>query len=128
MAAVKLDENVPDSVAAILRNGGHDVALARDQNLAGSDDQHLLSVASGEGRTLVSLDRGFSSILQHPPRGTAGIVVIRLHAQTLLQIRAAATALGKLLNESSASGQLWILDEGRLRIWPRGGPPGLAGV
>jgi predicted nuclease of predicted toxin-antitoxin system len=120
VAAVKLDENLPDSVAGILRNAGHDVALARDQNLAGSDDPHLLAVASAEGRILVSLDRGFANVLQHPPRGKSGIVVIRLHSQTLIQIRSAATALGKLLNESSAQGKLWILDQHRLRIWPRG--------
>jgi hypothetical protein len=32
---VKLDENVPDSVAGILRQAGDDVALARDQDLVG---------------------------------------------------------------------------------------------
>ena len=38
MPAVKLDENVPDSVGTILRAAGHDVALARDQQLTGVAD------------------------------------------------------------------------------------------
>jgi hypothetical protein len=60
--AVKLDENVPDSVGAILRDAGHDVALARDQQLAGAADDHILAVATGEARVLVTLDRDFTNI------------------------------------------------------------------
>ena len=120
MAAVKLDENVPDSVAGLLRAAGHDVALARDQHLSGAVDERLLDVASGEGRTLVTLDRDFTNILRHPPAATAGIVVIRLHDQTLPRIRQAAISLAIRLAEESAKGRLWVLDESRLRIWPRG--------
>jgi hypothetical protein len=41
--AVKLDENVPDSVGTILREAHHDVAVARDEQLAGVPDGHLLA-------------------------------------------------------------------------------------
>jgi predicted nuclease of predicted toxin-antitoxin system len=120
VAAVKLDENVPDSVGAILRQAGHDVALARDEQLAGVPDGRLLAAASAEGRVLVSLDRDFTNILQHPPEGTAGIVVIRLQKQTLPFMRRAAMTLGNWLSRESARGRLLVLDESRLRIWPRG--------
>jgi predicted nuclease of predicted toxin-antitoxin system len=119
VAAVKLDENVPDSVGEILSQGGHDVALARDQQLVGVDDNRVLVVATSEDRALISLDRGFTNILRHPPNDTAGIVVIRLHEQTLLLIRQAATKLADLLSRESPRGRLWVLDEARLRIWPR---------
>ena len=120
MAALKLDENVPDSVGAILRQGGHDVALARDEQLAGAPDGRLLAAASAEGRVLVSLDRDFTNILQHPPETAAGIVVIRVHEQTLPSIRRAAMTLSHLLSRESAVGRLLVLDESRVRIWPRG--------
>lgn len=119
MATVKLDENVPDSVGAILAQGGHDVALARDEELAGVEDDRLPTVASEEGRTLISLDRDFTNILRHSPVPTAGIVVIRLKDQTLPRIRQAATTLRDLLHQHAGRGQLWILDESRLRVWPR---------
>lgn len=122
MAAVKLDENVPDLVGTILRDGGHDVALARDENLVGVEDERLLAVANDEGRAVISLDRGFANILRHPPEATAGIVVIRLHTQTLSLIRQAAGTLRQLLSQESVRGRLWVLDKARLRIWPRGGP------
>ena len=75
MPSIKLDENVPDSVATILREAGHDVAFARDEQLDGVPDQRVLAAASAEGRVLVSFDRGFANVVQHPPEGTAGIVV-----------------------------------------------------
>jgi predicted nuclease of predicted toxin-antitoxin system len=104
--AVKLDENVPDSVAGILRDAGHEVALARDEQLAGAADDHILAVASREGRVLVSLDRDFTNILRHPPRSTAGIVVFRLQSQTLPLIRRLAVALAIHLNKESPARHL----------------------
>jgi predicted nuclease of predicted toxin-antitoxin system len=120
VAVVKLDENVPDSVAGILRAGGHDVALARDQELAGVNDDKVLAVAASEHRTLVTLDKDFTNILRHPPAAAAGIVVIRLQNQTLPRIRRVASMLADRLSQESAKGRLWVLDESRLRIWPRG--------
>jgi len=122
MAAVKLDENVPDLVGTILRDGGHDVAFARDEHLVGVPDEHLLAAAQEEARAIISLDRGFANILRHPPEATAGIVVVRLHTQTLPLIRQAAERLRKLLADESVRGRLWVLDEARLRIWPRDSP------
>jgi predicted nuclease of predicted toxin-antitoxin system len=119
VATIKLDENVPDSVADILRQEQHDVSLARDEQLAGVVDEDLLEVASSESRVLVTLDRDFSNTLRHPPEGTAGIVVIRLGEQTVPRIRECAVRLAKFLTSEPVQGRLWIIDEARLRIWPR---------
>ena len=119
MPTVKLDENVPDSVGTILREAGHDVAFARDEHLAGVPDDQVLTTATGEGRVLVSFDRGFTNVIQHPPGATAGIVV-RLREQTLRRVRQVAVTLAGLLTTEPIQGRLWVLDESRLRIWPRG--------
>jgi len=116
---VKLDENVPDSVGTIFREAGHDVAFARDEQLAGVPDDQLLATAAGEGRALVSFDRGFTNVIQHPPGATAGIVVVRLREQTLPRVRQVAATLAGLLATERIQGRLWVLDESRLRIWPR---------
>jgi predicted nuclease of predicted toxin-antitoxin system len=120
VSAVKLDENVPDSVGTILREAGHDVAFARDEQFAGVPDDRLLTAATGEGRVLVSFDRGFANVIQHPPAATAGIVVIRLGEQTLPRVRQVAAILAGLLTTERIAGRLWVLTESRLRIWPRG--------
>jgi predicted nuclease of predicted toxin-antitoxin system len=119
VAAIKLDENVPDSAGVILRESGHDVALARDEQLAGVVYDRVLSVASAEGRVLVTLDQDFTNILRHPPEQTAGIVVIRLHSQTLQAVRQIAATLGDLLAREPTRGRLWVVDESRVRLWPR---------
>ena len=98
---------------------GH-VAFARDERLAGAPDNRLLAAAAGEGRALVSFDRGFTNVIQHPPDATAGIVVIRLHEQTLPRVRQVAVTLASLLTTERIQGRLCVLDESRLRIWPRG--------
>ena len=118
MASVKLDENMPDAAAEILRSAGHDVALARDDGLAGQDDDRLGGVAASEGRVLVTLDLDFADIRRHPPAATPGLVVLRLHRQTLGLMRRAAIALGDLLTSEPVAGKLWVVDEARVRVWP----------
>lgn len=120
MPAVKLDENVPDLLGRILQEAGHDVAFAREQQLSGAPDDHLLRAAVTEGRVLLTFDRGFANVIQHPPGATAGVVVIRLREQTLPSIRRLAVTLAGLLTTEHVVGRLWVLSESRLRIWPRG--------
>lgn len=123
MASIKLDENVADVVASVLREAGHDVALARDERLAGADDERILQHALAERRALVTFDLHFSDIRRHPPAGTAGIVVLRLHDQTLKPVRRTASVLARPLLAEPLEGRLWILDEERLRIWPASNSP-----
>lgn len=120
MAAVKLDENLPEAAAAVLRTAGHDVALARDQKLAGALDDRLLAVASAEGRALVTLDLGIGNVRRHPPAGTAGIIVLRLKDHAVPSIKTVMAQLARLLDQEPTSGRLWVLTESRLRIWPGG--------
>ena len=118
MASLKLDENLPDSFAVVLRDGGHDVAFARNEGLAGADDVRLLQAAASEGRALVTLDKDFTNILRHPPAATAGVIVLRLRDQTLPAIQRSARALTQQLYRNTLHGRLWVFDESRLRIWP----------
>jgi predicted nuclease of predicted toxin-antitoxin system len=118
VALLKLDENLPDLAGDVLRDAGHDVALARDEGLAGAADDELLAVAVSEGRALVTMDLDFSDVRRHPPADASGIVVLRLHDQTLPGVQRAAGHLAGLLSREPLQGHLWILDESRLRIWP----------
>jgi predicted nuclease of predicted toxin-antitoxin system len=116
--ALKLDENVPDVVLEILRVAGHDVALARDEQLAGVTDDTLLEAAMTEARALVTFDLDFSDIRRYDPSGTPGVIVLRLRNQSLPPVRRVAAALATLLSSEPLAGRLWIVTEDRLRIWP----------
>jgi predicted nuclease of predicted toxin-antitoxin system len=75
---VKLDENLGRRGQRVLGEGGCDVSTVVDQRLCGASDERIIEACRAEGRVLVTLDRGFASILRFPPAQFAGIVVLRL--------------------------------------------------
>jgi len=75
---IKLDENLPATVAITLRALGYDVHTIHDENLVGCDDPTLWAAAQRERRFLITQDLDFSDIRQFAPGTHAGIMVIRL--------------------------------------------------
>jgi predicted nuclease of predicted toxin-antitoxin system len=112
----KLDENLPEAARELWRTAGHDAATAREEGLAGADDGKLLTAATGENRVLVTLDQDFANVRRYDPADTAGVIVLRLHNQTLPIIRRAIVRLADLLSREPVAGRLWILDESRLSV------------
>ena len=53
-----LDENIPRSVASVLRATGHDVVAVVESSLRGFKDPTLLRVCNDEGRIFITLDVG----------------------------------------------------------------------
>jgi len=73
----KVDENLPVEVADLLRKAGHDAATVVEQGRGGAVDPDLASLIRAEGRTLVTLDVGFSNIRAFRPSDYPGLVVLR---------------------------------------------------
>ena len=61
---IKLDENLPDDLAELLRAADLDVSTVAEEGLAGYEDPPVLQAATAEGRILMSFDRGFADIRQ----------------------------------------------------------------
>ena len=110
----KLDENLPNEMAELFAEAGHDAATVLGQRMSGTEDSDLAAICLGEGRTLMTLDLDFTDVRAYPPPHYPGIVVFRLRRQSrdyLLQIGA-----GLLLElTSSLRGQLWIVEDSRIR-------------
>jgi hypothetical protein len=107
---LKLDENLGNRSAAMLREAGHDVRTVGDAALCGADDESLLQVCQRQKRGLVMLDLDFGNPLRFRPRDFAGIAVPRLprrpsfrHLQNAVQILMAALAGATLTTVSSRS-------------------------
>jgi hypothetical protein len=66
---------------------------------------------------LITLDRDFGEVLRFPPEGSAGIAILdcrgRLSPSTIL---ARINELALVLAIQSISGQLWIVEPGRVRV------------
>ena len=114
---LKLDENLGELGRDVLTARGHDVSTVVMQRMSGSADVALYEACRIEGRVLVTLDRDFGEVLRFPPEDSAGIAILdcrgRLSPSTVL---ARINELALVLAIQSISGQLWIVEPGRVRV------------
>ena len=112
----KLDENLPCQFKDLFAGSSHDVETALNEGLGGSSDSEIASACIAERRVLITLDLDFADIRNYQPGGHSGIIVLRLRLAT----RDAMLGLGQILidklAEAAPIGQLWIVDESRIRI------------
>ena len=111
----KFDENLPQEMASLFAEAGRDAVTILDQRMGGVNDPDIAAICLSEGRILVTLDMDFTGTRDYPPHRYPGIVVLRPSRQSrdyLLEIGAG------LLREltTSLQGQLWIVEDSRLRI------------
>jgi hypothetical protein len=64
-----IDHCVPDSVAAVLRDAGHEVVLLRERIAPDSPDPLVAAVSEMHGAVLVSLDSDFKRLAPRVPVG-----------------------------------------------------------
>ncbi len=85
---LKLDENLPNRLAVVLQNLGHDVHTVQQEGLSGSVDREIWDSAQKESRVFVTQDLDFSDLRKFVPGAHAGIVVIRLHTPSWKRLTA----------------------------------------
>ena len=56
---IKLDENLPNHLAVLLREMGHDVHTTPQENLNGSADREIWEASQKESRLLITQDPRF---------------------------------------------------------------------
>ena len=118
----KVDENLHEEVAVLLRQHGHDAVTVYDQQMQGQVDDDVAAVCRQEGRVIVTQDLDFSNILTYAPQDYAGIIVLRLHDQSRPSVAAMVARIIPLFATESLVGCLWIVDEIGARI-RQGGTP-----
>ena len=113
---IKLDENMPLSLAILLRAAGHNVSTVQEENLSGEADRHVLETATKENRLLMTFDADFGDIRSYPVGSHAGVVVFRLHDQRWASLKEPTERLliSGLLER--LEGGLAIVDETRIRL------------
>lgn len=75
---IKLDENIPDRLVSVLKNGGHDVDTVVSEGLRGAADKEVWSAARHVDRFLITQDLDFSDVRQFQPGTHAGLLLVRL--------------------------------------------------
>jgi predicted nuclease of predicted toxin-antitoxin system len=112
----KTDENLPAEVAERSRQAGFDAMTVVEQRLTGAPDARVAEVCRGEARVLVTLDLDFADIRAHPPGTGPGVIILRPRSQARIDVLSLAARVIAALGSESVSGNLWIVDEQRLRI------------
>lgn len=112
----KIDENLHEDAAALLRQHGHNAVTVYDQGLQGHVDGDIAAVCQVEGRALISLDLDFADIRKYPPADYAGIIVLRLANQGRPQVLHVLGRIVPLFNTEPLVGHLWIVDEHQVRV------------
>lgn len=112
----KLDENLPIGLAVLFREAGHDAVTVLDQGLGGVRDDDLASACIRENRTIVTFDTDFSDIRTFPPSAYSGLVVFRLDSQARDHVLEIGTRFLRALSNAALDGQLWIVEESRIRM------------
>lgn len=117
MWAFLVDEDMPRSTAAVLRQAGHAAVDVRDVGLRGRSDDEVFARAQVTGAALITADKGFSNVLSFPPGTHAGLIVVRVPNElpTPQVNREVLRALAELEGEE-LRGLLVIVEVGRTRI------------
>jgi predicted nuclease of predicted toxin-antitoxin system len=113
---IKIDENLPASVAELLRDRGVDAHTVAEEDLAGAADPDLLDALRDEDRMIFTLDRGFGDIRRYPPGTHPGIVVFRLDDEAPAAVRIAVVQLVEGHDLEDLRGTITVVQRGTLRV------------
>jgi predicted nuclease of predicted toxin-antitoxin system len=114
---LKLDENMPTLLATTLRNAGHDVHTAADENLLGKSDDEVWVTTRREGRLLVTLDRDFGQLAAGGGEHAGAIVLRPRDAEQTAIVSLAGRAV-QLAAEIDMKNRVAIVEDERVRIRP----------
>ena len=112
----KLDENLPAEMAVLFNGAGHDAVTVLDEHLGGASDLALATVCVQERRAIVTLDSDFADIRTYRPGAYPGIVAFRPNNQERDHLLEIGTRFLHRLSTGSLDGQLWIVEESRIRV------------
>lgn len=112
----KIDENLYDDVAEVLRGRGHDAETVYGEGLQGKDDLGIAARCQQEGRALITLDMDFANITVYPPQNYPGLIVLRVADQSRAQIARVFKQVLDVIDQEPLPGHLWIVEEHQVRI------------
>jgi predicted nuclease of predicted toxin-antitoxin system len=75
---IKLDENLPERLVAVLTGLGHDVDTVSSEQLTGNEDGDVWRAAQSVERFLITQDLDFSDTRRYVPGTHFGLLLVRL--------------------------------------------------
>lgn len=113
---IKLDENIPADLVEPLGRMGHDVHTVHDERLTGVADTVVWREAQKEGRFVITQDRYFADIRNHPPGEHAGVLLLRLAQEGRATLIQRVTEIFQTQDVSAWSGCNVVANEKHVRV------------
>ena len=113
---IKLDENLPSTLAQSLGSLGHDVETVFDEALSGEDDDHLWQAVQKEGRFLITQDLDFSDIRKFSPGTHGGLLLVRLRNPGRRALTKLVSSVFASQDAEDWSGCFAVLTASKLRV------------
>lgn len=113
---IKLDENLPEELAAALRSRGHDVHTVFQEQLSGQPDPTVWDAARREKRFLVTQDLDFSDIRRYQPGTHAGVLLVRLRSPSRSRLAARVADVFLTHPPESLEGAFVVASDTKVRV------------
>jgi predicted nuclease of predicted toxin-antitoxin system len=113
---IKLDENLPSRLAAVLSELGHDVHTTREEGLSGRADTEIWRMAQSESRFLITQDLDFSDSRKFAPGSHCGILLVRLRWPSRKALIERVTALFRTEDVNQWERCFVVATERKLRL------------
>lgn len=118
------DEDVYAVTLHWLRESGHDVFAISESDKRGSNDGEVWETARGEGRILVTRDKGFGRRFMTKAAAPHGVILLRGSYEQMSSVHSTLSEVLRVETELTLAGALCIVQPGRYRIRrPPASPP-----
>jgi predicted nuclease of predicted toxin-antitoxin system len=82
IARVKIDEDLPRQIAALLNACGYNAATVVEQGWQSASDDVLWTRVQNEQRWLMTADKGFADLRNNPPGTHTGVILLRAQEES----------------------------------------------
>ena len=114
----KIDENLPDDNAILLRVEGYEARTISEQGARGIADPALAHMCMENDEILVTMDMDFADSLTYPPSEFAGFLIFRTRALGKSEIIGFFRNNLQVLKTLELRHHLTIISDIEIRIYP----------
>ena len=117
MLKLVVDEDLPRSLARVLRDQGFAVLEVRESGLRGRADQEVFEFAQKERAAIITADLDFGNVLRFRLGSHYGIVIVHFPNEiSTTELNRQFSRQFAELSEKDFKGNLIILEPGKIRI------------
>jgi predicted nuclease of predicted toxin-antitoxin system len=111
-----LDQGLPRSAAALLRQAGWDVVHVSEIGMSRADDLDILERGRGEGRVCVTLDADFHSLLATGGEPAPSVIRIRKQGLDAISLSVLLQSVWPGIEDALHSGAMVTITDSAVRV------------